>query len=738
MKADSRKFVRSLALFNTLTEEEFTVLHECLVVRTCKAQEILFEEGARSDEIFLVMTGELLTIVKSKSGDIVVAKFTDGEIFGEMAFFDQSPRSATCKANKESVLIEFSRDAFKTFAVRFPKVAVKLYLGIFEVISSRLHSSNTFLAEMVAWGEHARKRSITDELTGLFNRRCFDDSLGNSIFSLQVDSGTLSVCMIDIDHFAQLNREHGTKRGDDAIVILAKMLKQAFGGPKNIIARYGGDEFVLILPNKNAKEAGKMAERAIALLKESVGSKSDTQQPLRFTISMGIAEFPLHAQTQEQIVNAADRALYQAKALGRDRWHIYEPDDHEEDTKLFNKDVVFLPPEAMPKRRDLSIAQKNRILKNIIDALSTRKKIAICGHLHPDEDCLGSLAALGLCLTKLRHTVTLVAEMPNRRSVDLLKKICEHNNVGIVDPGSFHVPDIDVIIICDTAKLSLLDIGPSLKAKYNDPSVLKIEFDHHVGGDSRYIGNAGYCVVEEATSTAELMLHFLLKLRSETALLDKLGIGNLIERNIVLSLTLALLSDTQNGKFLPGKHYRHRYASMLHLLNSYLQKDTHDKRNLNNSDQIIEAFSDNILESDDVVRYFQERSSRGEYIVYAVLNITESRYLMSMHDTDEIRSVARQATDSFAEESKRVGLVGYFSQNEEKLELRMRRAENYSDIDLRNVLEIAGFEDGGGHPGAVGFRVHNISNEDADDAITDIIARLEDAMRKILNGAPDS
>ncbi|MBA3007754.1 MAG: diguanylate cyclase [Desulfocapsa sp.] len=169
----------------------------------------------------------------------------------------------------------------------------------------------------------AQSNSLTDSLTGLSNRRFFDNAL-RAEFSRHKRSGSqFSLIMLDVDHFKKYNDHYGHLAGDDCLRQLAITLRTVVGRDLDIIARYGGEEFVIILPDTNRQGAAILAERiGEAMLKLALPhAKSDISEFV--TISLGIATAADHILTDgSQLVALADQALYQAKKNGRNRYEV--------------------------------------------------------------------------------------------------------------------------------------------------------------------------------------------------------------------------------------------------------------------------------------------------------------------------------------------------------------------------------------------------------------------------------
>jgi diguanylate cyclase (GGDEF)-like protein len=163
--------------------------------------------------------------------------------------------------------------------------------------------------------ETLRMQAIRDPLTGLFNRRYMEESLSREVARAERSASHLSAVMIDIDHFRNFNENFGHAAADVALRETCHLLSE-MTRPEDIACRFGGEEIVLIMPDTTAEQAAKRAEEyrsAIADLKlQYQGVSLGT-----VTASFGVAAFPRHARSGDELLRAADDALYQAKRGGR-------------------------------------------------------------------------------------------------------------------------------------------------------------------------------------------------------------------------------------------------------------------------------------------------------------------------------------------------------------------------------------------------------------------------------------
>jgi diguanylate cyclase (GGDEF)-like protein/PAS domain S-box-containing protein len=165
--------------------------------------------------------------------------------------------------------------------------------------------------------ETLRDQSIRDPLTGLFNRRFMKESLDRELQRARRKKRPLTVVFIDLDHFKRFNDAFGHDAGDLVLRTMGELFLRHFRGD-DVICRYGGEEFAIILPESSAKDAAKRANllriEASGISMRHLGQVLDS-----VTLSIGIAAFPEHGSTAEEILRMADQCLYQSKADGRDR-----------------------------------------------------------------------------------------------------------------------------------------------------------------------------------------------------------------------------------------------------------------------------------------------------------------------------------------------------------------------------------------------------------------------------------
>lgn len=167
--------------------------------------------------------------------------------------------------------------------------------------------------------------SYLDGLTSVANRRYFDEQINKEWRSKKRHNTPLSLILIDIDFFKAYNDKYGHVAGDDSLRRVAQNLKSTISRPNDFVARYGGEEFAVILPETDMTGAEKIAED-LRLNIELMKVKHSSEISKLLTISLGVASYcaDIHPNNIEEMIEAADKALYQAKKEGRNRVNIAE------------------------------------------------------------------------------------------------------------------------------------------------------------------------------------------------------------------------------------------------------------------------------------------------------------------------------------------------------------------------------------------------------------------------------
>jgi diguanylate cyclase (GGDEF)-like protein len=186
-------------------------------------------------------------------------------------------------------------------------------------LSKNLHTNEALLKELL---KQTQELSITDGLTGLYNQMHFFELINLETKKSQRQNLSYSLIMFDVDHFKNYNDHNGHLRGSETLKNIGAIMRNKFR-TTDLLAKYGGDEFVVILPQADKVGAYLAAERLRESIEKQVFPGAETQPLKKLTISIGLAAYPEHGLNEEEILNHADKALYFAKDSGRNRTVIY-------------------------------------------------------------------------------------------------------------------------------------------------------------------------------------------------------------------------------------------------------------------------------------------------------------------------------------------------------------------------------------------------------------------------------
>jgi diguanylate cyclase (GGDEF)-like protein/putative nucleotidyltransferase with HDIG domain len=165
----------------------------------------------------------------------------------------------------------------------------------------------------------AVRLALTDPLTGLGNHRSFQERLQHDLEAAEMGDTTLSLCLLDIDNFKEINDQHGHPVGDRVLAHIARRLRQ-----NGEAFRLGGDEFALLLPGRSGEDAAAVAEAVLHRVAMSAGVPG-----VEVTLSAGVAEYPQYGVDRNELLRVADEAMYQAKEEGKNQVRIYRSDSGE-------------------------------------------------------------------------------------------------------------------------------------------------------------------------------------------------------------------------------------------------------------------------------------------------------------------------------------------------------------------------------------------------------------------------
>jgi nanoRNase/pAp phosphatase (c-di-AMP/oligoRNAs hydrolase) len=380
-----------------------------------------------------------------------------------------------------------------------------------------------------------------------------------------------------------------------------------------------------------------------------------------------------------------------------------------------------------------TLREKNATINRIVDVIDKRNNFLIIGHKNPDEDCISSMIAFGVLLSKLSKETKIFLESKVHEHFQYLLNICKYNSIEIVKCSDIENTKFSSIIICDTPKPSMMETCPQIDSFFKNPEIVKIEIDHHVGADSEYIGDRDYCLVTEASSACELIGQLVLKMNKMPKILTKYNVTDLLTRNLVLAILTGIIGDTKMGKFIKSKSERRFYNYFSKIFNTLLKEKTVSESNFSSKEEVFNELARLSAEEDKCYNMITNEKFSSKNIKYILLSQEKMDKLFKEFENETIVTVMRTVADDLAEESGKISLVAYYDnpKNSNMIQFRIRRSQDYKIYDVRNILTIFSIKNGGGHEGAIGFRIPKDEIKDIDLYVKDLVTGIEKEISKV-------
>lgn len=312
-----KEILNKLEIFSEYSDGELEILKGFFKLKKFRADEPVINAGEVRKELFIVVSGKVFSTLKmAGSIDRKHDEYVTGDIFGVMSVFGNKPVIYSYISSEQSELLAIEENDFIKIIETIPEYSISLVSKLLTSIIMQFRKSSRFLADVVEWGEKASRRVITDDLTGLYNRAFLDDAIENFFYISQSNNKSLSYLMLDTDNFRKVNELAGHDAGNSVIIEFAGIIKRVIS-KHGIMARYGGDEFSILLPETDLNTAVELAEQ----IRESVEvfdfSKHLKGHDIRITTSIGISSFPDTAADLASFRQKADDSLYKAKESGK-------------------------------------------------------------------------------------------------------------------------------------------------------------------------------------------------------------------------------------------------------------------------------------------------------------------------------------------------------------------------------------------------------------------------------------
>jgi nanoRNase/pAp phosphatase (c-di-AMP/oligoRNAs hydrolase) len=372
-----------------------------------------------------------------------------------------------------------------------------------------------------------------------------------------------------------------------------------------------------------------------------------------------------------------------------------------------------------------TIAEKNRIVNRIRDTILERDSFLLLGHKDPDTDCIASLVAFALLLRKFNKEITIYLANPVMAQFSYLLAICKYNGIAVVYGKVPNIKSFSTVVILDTPKPDMIALNDEIAALMADKNTRKIEIDHHLEGDAACAGDDGYCLISAASSTCELIGFFVLKLSKEK---DKYKDIDFFTRNIALAIITGIVGDSQMGKYLTTRREKFYYKIFTDIFDRLLgEKTLKNSKNLSSMEAVFDVIQNFSVQEKKCFDGIMQLKNTEKSVYYICIGKEQSAEFFKNYGTELIVNASKAAADTLAEDCSKLGLVAYYDDPSlsDFVQFRLRRSAKFLHADLRTVLSGLKIENGGGHPGAVGYRVKKAEVKDIKKYTEDIINRIE-------------
>lgn len=306
-----RSLLDSLQLFRGVFPDDIKSLLRRCDRRDIAAGEILLSPGETNEHVFIVLSGALDVHVGSRETPALTT-MESGDCVGEMSIIEDRDPSAYVVAGEDSHLLVIHQSVLWEMVDASHEFAKNLLV----VLSERVRSHNRVIASNYGQLRKFERHATTDALTNLANRHSMETAFPELIEVCRKRDKPVCMMMIDVDNFKQFNDMLGHVAGDRALSIVSRVLRQQFRS-RDLLVRYGGDEFAVLLPGVTLDEALAIGERVRRAISGETGDGSDSLIQIPVRISMGVAQLQPDSSL-DTLIKDADAALYRAKNAGRD------------------------------------------------------------------------------------------------------------------------------------------------------------------------------------------------------------------------------------------------------------------------------------------------------------------------------------------------------------------------------------------------------------------------------------
>ncbi len=316
--------LRQVELLADLTGKEMEVIASHSELRRFEEGEIIFDQTTGNGKLYVMEEGEVL-ISKLLDGDrqMSLATFVEGETFGELSLFDETPGRTIARAESDVRLLVFpaGRRHAQAAIADHPVIAAKILHSLLVTVAGRIRRTNRLVAERTPWVQELRRQVLVDKLTGLYNNSYLEEE-----FRKQFDAApsAVGILVLKPDNFKAINDTYGHDTGDKVLHRMARAVEAQIQGTE-VAVRYQGNVLVVILPGADLPTA----RRRAAVLRGSMsgldlgdvipGASASADALRGVPVSIGVAVYPTGGSSAGDLVEKASQNMFAARNRGGNR-----------------------------------------------------------------------------------------------------------------------------------------------------------------------------------------------------------------------------------------------------------------------------------------------------------------------------------------------------------------------------------------------------------------------------------
>lgn len=310
--AQDLQLIHQSKIFAGVNVEDLSHLISDCTLLDVAAGQTLIQANTKNEHFSIILTGTMRVYLEAEINDQFIT-LMPGDCVGELSIFDGSSTSALVVAETDSLLLSIKEETLW----RLVKASHNFSRNLLLMLAKRMRNDNDIIINSLRHQHELEKIANIDGLTGLYNRRWMNEFFKRQINRAKSDKKPLALMLADLDHFKKVNDQYGHVVGDEVLSSVASVLPHQFR-PTDLLARFGGEEFAMLLPNTDLEQATQIAER----VREAIASTRVEFYPdIQPTLSLGLVNL-LPNDDMNSLLIRADHALYQAKKNGRNRVEI--------------------------------------------------------------------------------------------------------------------------------------------------------------------------------------------------------------------------------------------------------------------------------------------------------------------------------------------------------------------------------------------------------------------------------